>query len=64
MKSMVIHPVVDSAVIRRGTIQRPACLMLGVVVRRTSVPGSTPMPGDEVNGGWPGRSATSAASWP
>ena len=41
MKSIVIHPVVDSAVIRRGTTQRPACLMLGVVVRRTSVSGST-----------------------
>ena len=45
VKSIVIHPVVDSAVIRAGTIQRPACLMLGVVVRRTSVSGSTPIPG-------------------
>ena len=58
MKSIVIHPVVDSAVIRCGTIQRPACLMLDVVVRRTSVSGSTPIPGYEVNGGCAGRSAT------
>jgi hypothetical protein len=40
VKSIVMKPVLDSAVMRRGTTHRPDCLILGVLVLRTSVSGS------------------------
>jgi hypothetical protein len=40
VKSIVIKPVVDSAVIRRGTVHCPGCLRRGAVVLRASVSGS------------------------
>lgn len=40
VKSIVIKPVVDSAVIRCGTVHCPDCLRLGALVLSTRVPGS------------------------
>src|SRR5580693_7479830 len=63
VKSIVMKPVVVSAVIRCGTVHCPDCLRLGALVLSTSVSGSgraSPVMATERAG----RSATSASSWP
>ena len=63
MKSIVIHPVVDSAVIRCGTIQRPACYVgrRGPQDERVGLEADARVGGE---GRLRGRSATRAARSP